>query len=43
MTEQCFNDVASLSTERKEAESLLFDDIIDRFAAVDKNRRITLR
>ena len=42
MTEKHFNDVTLLSIERKEAESLSFDDIIDRFAAVDKNR-ITLR
>ena len=43
MTEQCLNNVALLSIERKEAEPLSFDNIIDRFAAADKNRRITLQ
>ena len=43
MSEQRLNDIALLSIEKKEVESLLFYDIIDRFAAVDKNRRIVLQ
>ena len=42
MSEQRLNDVAILSIEKRLAESLSFDEIIDRFAAVDKNRRISL-
>ena len=43
MSEQRLNDVALLSIERKEVEYLSFDDIINRFATVNKNRRITLK
>ena len=43
MSEHRLNDVALLSIERKEVEYLSFDDIINRFAAVDKYRRPTLQ
>ena len=43
MSEQRLNDVAVLSIEKRLAESLSFDEIIDRFAAIDKNRRILLK
>ena len=42
MSEQRLNDIALLSIERRVVESLLLDDVIDRFAAIDKNRRIVL-
>ena len=42
MTEERLVDLASLSIENDLARQLDFDTVIDRFAAVDKSRRISL-
>ena len=34
------NDIALLSIERRVVESLLLDDVVDRFAAVDKTEEL---
>ena len=42
MTTQRVSNLTVLSIERKVSESLSLDEVIDLFAAKDKNRRIAL-
>ena len=42
MSEQCLTDLALLSIEKQLSQTLPLDDVIERFAAADTNRRIVL-
>ena len=42
MSERCLTDLALLSIEKQLSQTLPLDDVIDRFAAADTNRRIVL-
>ena len=42
MSEQHLTDLASLSIEKQLSQTLPLDDVIDKFAATDTNRRIVL-
>ena len=42
MSEQRLVDLAILSIEKELAQNLSLDEIVDKFAAEDKNRRIML-
>lgn len=42
MTEETLSDLAILAIEKEVAQKLNHDDIIDKFASADKNRRIVL-
>ena len=42
MTQQRLVDLAILSIEKELSQKLSLDDIVNQFAAKDKNRRITL-
>ena len=42
MSEQRLTDLALLSIEKELSQTLSLDDVIDRFAAADTNRRIVL-
>ena len=42
MSEQHLTDLALLSIEKQLSQALPLDDVIDRFAAADTNRRIVL-
>ena len=43
MTEDRLSDLAVLAIEREIAKHLDLDEIVDKFAATDKNRRIFLK
>lgn len=42
MSEQRLTDLALLSVEKQLSQRLLLDEVVDRFAATDKNRRNVL-
>ena len=42
ISEQRLTDLALLSIEKQKAQNISLDEVIDRFAAADKNRKIVL-